>query len=118
MRNGLVETKNIFFQFTAIAFDIYSKLEPIKERRLAEIKYKSGLCHYSAMSYDQSIADFQMSADYMKQAIEAQKELEQTPQVEQTIDDLSTMRDDILNKIVDVKESKQMVNSYIRKFMK
>lgn len=70
------------------------------------------------MSYDQSIADFQMSADYMKQAIEAQKELEQTPQVEQTIDDLSTMRDDILNKIVDVKESKQMVNSYIRKFMK
>lgn len=81
----------------------------MKERLLAEIKYKTGLCHYSAMSYDQSIADFQQSADYMKQAIEAQKELPQTAQVEQTIDDLTKMREDILNKIADVQESKQLV---------
>lgn len=85
-------------------------MEKPKVRLLAEIKYKSGLCHYSGMSYDQSIADFQKSADYMKEAIEAQKKLEQTPQVEQTIDDLTKMREDILDKIADVQESKQLVS--------
>lgn len=96
--------------FSDIAYDIYSKLEKIKVRRLAEVKYKTGLCHYSGLSYDQSIADFQKSAEYMKEAIEAQKKLEQTPQVEQTIDDLTKMREDILVKIADVQESKQLVS--------
>lgn len=96
--------------FLDIAYDIYSKLDKIKVRLLAEIKYKTGLCHYSHMSYDQSIADFQKSAEYMKEAIEAQKKLEQTTQVEQTIDDLTKMREDILVKIADVQESKQLVS--------
>lgn len=64
------------------------------------------------MAYDDSIADFEKSAYYLNQAIEAQKALEQTPDVEKTIDDLKTMREDILNKIAEVQETKQMVNDY------
>lgn len=84
-------------------------MEPVKERHLAEIKYKTGLCHYAAMAYDASIADLQKSADYMQQAIEAQKKLEQTPAVEQLIDDLTKTREDIIIKMADVKETKQLV---------
>lgn len=62
------------------------------------------------MAYDDSIADFEKSAYYLNQAIEAQKALEQTPDVEKTIDDLKTMREDILNKIAEVQETKQMVS--------
>lgn len=69
-----------------------------------------GLCNYTTMAYDTSIADFEESANYMKQAIEKQKEREQTPEVQQTIDDLTKMREDILNKIEEVKETKQLVN--------
>lgn len=92
-----------------IAFELFSKVEPVKERHLAEIKYKTGLCHYTAMNYDQSIADLQKSADYMQQAIEAQKKLEQTPAVVQLIDDLTKTREDINVKIADVQETKQLV---------
>ncbi|XP_055309154.1 protein NASP homolog isoform X2 [Sitodiplosis mosellana] len=94
-----------------IAFEIFSKMEPIKERCLAEIKYKIGLCNYTTMAYDTSIADFEQSANYMKQAIEAQTAREQTPEVKQTIDDLSKMREDILNKIAEVEETKQLLKS-------
>lgn len=93
-----------------IAFELFSKVEPVKERHLAEIKYKTGLCHYTAMNYDQSIADLQKSADYMQQAIEAQKKLEQKPAIEQLIDDLTKMREDINVKIADVQETKQLVS--------
>lgn len=97
---------------------MFSKVEPVKERCLAEIKYKTGLCHYTAMAYDTSIADFRKSAEYMQQAIDAQKATEQTAKVQQTIEDLTTMREDILNKIAEVEETKQLVslsNSFIYK---
>lgn len=89
---------------------MFNKAKPVKERCLAEIKYKTGLCHYTAMSYDTSIADFRQSADYMQQAIEVQKAREQTPEIKQTIEDLTTMREDILNKIGEVEETKQLVS--------
>lgn len=62
------------------------------------------------MNYDASIADLQKSADYIHQAIEAQKRLEQTPAVEQLIDDLTKMREDIIIKMADVQETKQLVS--------
>lgn len=68
------------------------------------------------MAYDTSIADFEQSAKYMEQAIEAQKAREQTSEVQQTIDDLSTMREDILNKIAEVRDTKQLVNYSVKKF--
>lgn len=96
--------------FTDIAFELFNKVEPVKERHLAEIKYKTGLCHYAAANYDASIADLQKSADYMQKAIEAQKKLEQTPAVQQLIDDLTKTREDIIVKMADVQETKQLVN--------
>lgn len=82
----------------------------IGDRRLAEIKYKLGLCHYTTMKYDKAIADFQQSANYIKKSIDTQKALDKTPEIEQTIDDLERMHDDILNKITDVQDSKKMVS--------
>lgn len=93
-------------------FNNPNQSKPIKERSLAEIKYKTGLCHYTNMAYDASIADFQQSAEYIHQAIEAKKACDQTPEVQQTIDDLTKVREDILNKIADVKETKQMVSRH------
>lgn len=91
---------------------MFTKAKPVKERCLAEIKYKTGLCHYSTHAYDKSIADFKQSADYMQQAIEIQKTKEQTPEVKQAIEDLTKMREDINNKIIDVEETKQLVSFY------
>lgn len=54
------------------------------------------------MAFDSSIADFNQSADYINQAIEAQRSRDQTPEIQQTIDDLTKMREDILNKIAEV----------------
>lgn len=62
------------------------------------------------MEYDSSIADFEQSANFMNQAIEVEKAKEQTPQTKQTIEDLTNMREDILNKIIEVQETKQLVN--------
>lgn len=90
-------------------------MDRVKERHLAEIKYKTGLCHYSAMNYEASIADLQKSADYIHQAIEAQKKLEQTPQIEQLIDDLTKTREDIIIKMADVQETKQLVRKFQKK---
>lgn len=63
------------------------------------------------MAYDTSIADFEQSANYMLQAIEAQKAREHSADVQQTIEDLSKMREDILNKIAEVEETKQLLKS-------
>lgn len=63
------------------------------------------------MAYDTSIIDFEQSANYMKQAIEIQKAKDQTAEVQQTIDDLSKMREDILNKIAEVEETKELLKS-------
>lgn len=103
--------------FADIAFELFNKVEPVKERHLAEIKYKTGLCQYTAANYDASIADLQKSADYMQQAIEAQKKLEQTPAVEQLIDDLTKTREDIIVKMADVQETKQLVNDILLHFL-
>lgn len=97
--------------FADIAFDIFSKLEPVKYRCLAEIKYKTGLCNYTTLAYDASVADFQLSADFMTEAINTQKSQEQTPEIIQTIEDLTKMREDILTKIADVQETKDMVDN-------
>lgn len=100
---------HFLIKFTDIAFEMFNQVKPVKERCLAEIKYKTGLCHYTNMSYDTSIADFQKSAEFMQQAIDAQKAREQTADVKQTIEDLTKMREDILNKIAEVEETKQLV---------
>lgn len=100
---------NVLYLFSDIAFELFSKVEPVKERHLAEIKYKTGLCHYAAMAYDESIADLQKSADYMQKSIDSQKQLEPSPAVEQLIDDLTKTREDIIIKMADVQETKQLV---------
>lgn len=61
------------------------------------------------MAYDTSMADFQLSADYIQKAIEALGPQEQTEEMKQTIDDLVKMREDILNKIIEVQETKELV---------
>lgn len=108
---------SIFFLLD-IAFEIFRTQNPEKTRNLAEIKYKTGLCHYTSMAYDKSIVDFQLSADYIQQAIDAKKKEESTPAIQQTIEDLANMREDIINKIAEVEETKQMVRIYClrRKF--
>ena len=85
-----------------IGFGLLNELEP-KELRLAEIKFKTGFCNYMVKNYDASIADFQQSADYIQQAIEAKKKL---------IDDLTKIRENIINKIAEVQKAKKMVRKF------
>lgn len=61
------------------------------------------------MAYDKSMTDFQQSADYIQQAIEIQKGREQTSETKKTIDDLTQLKEDILNKIAEVQETKELV---------
>lgn len=62
------------------------------------------------MAYDDAIVDFETSARYMNQVIETEKTKEQTPEIQKTIEDLTSMREDIINKIVEVQETKQLVS--------
>lgn len=55
------------------------------------------------------MTDFKLSADFINEAINSQKDKEQTAVVVQTIEDLTKVREDILNKIADVQETKEMV---------
>lgn len=73
--------------------------------------FEIGLCHYTAMAYDESMTDFQQSADCMQQAIDIQKARERSPEIEKTIEDLSKLKTDILNKIAEVQETKELVNN-------
>lgn len=61
------------------------------------------------MAYDESITDFQQSADYMQNHIQSLLATEQTPEIEKTIEDLFKVKEDILNKIVEVQETKDLV---------
>lgn len=49
----------IVFEFVDAAFDIFSKLDQVKERVLAEIKYKTGMHFFKPMKHSNRVRLFE-----------------------------------------------------------
>lgn len=91
----------------ALFVNVESKTE--YDRRLTELPYRTGLCYYSLMNHDKAIEEFQKAVDYLQKEIEIRKQSNETPEQERALNELTEMHADISQKIVDVKETKEMV---------
>lgn len=87
------------------------KLPDDNLRVIAETKYKIGLCYYMLCKFDESVAAFKDSSDYLNGVVEAEKRKEeQNEKTEETIKEIEETRQEISNKIIEVQEAKDQVN--------
>lgn len=85
------------------------KLAEDNLRLIAETKYKIGLCFLLIGKYDESIAALKESSEYLDGVIVSIKEKEQTASTEAAIKDIEETKQEILNKIIEVEETKTQV---------
>lgn len=99
------------FSITERSSEIYLKLPDDNLRVIAETKYKIGLCYYMLCKFDESIAAFKDSSEYLNGVVEAEKRKEeQNEKTEATIKEIEETRQEIANKIVEVQEAKDQVS--------
>lgn len=76
-------------------------------RVIAETKYKVGLCYNSLNKFDESIAAFKESVEYIEGEIAAEgRKEEQNEKTKATIAELEELKLDIQAKVVEVEENK------------
>lgn len=115
-----MKQSNFFHHFSDSVFflsasersaEIYLKLPDDNLRVIAETKYKIGLCYNMLCKFDESIAAFKDSADYLNGVIEAEKRKdEQNEKTEATINEIEETRKEIAIKIIEVQEAKDQVS--------
>jgi nuclear autoantigenic sperm protein len=91
------------------ALDVFSDLEDAdqNQRIAAEIHYKIGLCQTMEKQYDESVKSFQTAADLLSGVVTVEKARENKDEdVIATIRDLEEMHQEILNKIIEIGETK------------
>lgn len=90
------------------ALDVFEDLEDADQnpRIAAEIRYKIGLCQSMEKQYDESVKSFQAAADLIADVIAKEKERDEKEKDEEAIADLEEMRQEILNKITEIGETK------------
>lgn len=94
--------------------EIYLKLPDDNLRVIAETKYKIGLCYYMACKFDESIAAFKDSSEYLNGVIEAEKRKDdQNEKTEATISEIAETRQEIETKIAEVQEAKEQVSWHV-----
>lgn len=106
---GFYLDKTIFS--TENALDIQMKLTDDNLRLISMIQFKIGLAHLMLESYDDAITAFNTASELLDGEIDTQQSKpDQTPAVKTTISELEALKADILNKITEVKETKQQVS--------
>lgn len=93
------------------AFELFSKNENMKDRRMAEITYKTGLCYYAVMNHDKAIEEFEKAVNYIQKEIDTRSEVAQTAEAIKVVKEFCELRGEIQQKIADVQETKEMVKS-------
>lgn len=92
------------------AMDIYEKDIPEMQskRVIAEVQYKIGLCQTLLKMYDEAATSFRHAADIISDVMEDEKRKEpQTDEVKETIKDLEETHQEILNKIIEIGDTKK-----------
>lgn len=101
----------MFIYFSERSCKIRLKLPDENLRLIAETKYKVGLCYLLEGKYDESMEALTESSEYLNGVIESEKEKEQNEKTEATIKEIEETKQEILNKIVEVREAKEQVNN-------
>uniref|UniRef100_A0A182QWV8 Tetratricopeptide SHNi-TPR domain-containing protein n=1 Tax=Anopheles farauti TaxID=69004 RepID=A0A182QWV8_9DIPT len=87
------------------ALEIYNKTDQPDRRLLAEVNYKVGLCHMMEREFKQSIEAFKGAIRELEKVVEEEKAKEQTDDTKEVIEDLEQMKQEILEKIMDVEDA-------------
>lgn len=87
------------------------KLPDENLRLISMIQFKIGLAQLMLESYDDAIAAFNTATEFLDGEMDTQQSKpDQTPAVKSTITELEALKVEILNKIIEVKETKQQVS--------
>lgn len=97
------------FLLAVKAFELFSKNENMKDRRMAEITYKTGLCYYAVMNHDKAIEEFEKAVNFIQKEIDTRSEVAQTAEAIKVVKEFCELRGEIQQKIADVQETKEMV---------
>lgn len=90
--------------------EIRLKLEEDNLRLISETKYKIGLCYSIIDKWDESMAAFKESAECLDGEIANVKSKVQTAETEAEIKDIEETKQEILNKVTEVEETKTQVS--------
>lgn len=99
------------------SYDLYTDLPEPNRRILAEIKYKIGLCYCMLNEFDQSVKAFKESCDLFDDEIDAEKARENVTadELEKVVKDLEETKQEIMNKMIEVEESKLQSAEEVKK---
>jgi nuclear autoantigenic sperm protein len=96
------------------ALAVFEELASPNKRILAEIHYKIGLAQSTLQQFVESIDSFEKACVVIDQVIEMEKaKPEQTENVRLNIQDLEETKKEILAKVVEIEETKQMVSTRV-----
>lgn len=88
------------------------------QRVVAEIHYKSGLCHMMEKRYDESMKSFQKAADIFEEVLAREKSREdQTEEDKAKIKDLEEIQQELINKIIEVRDTKAEELEFVKREM-
>lgn len=89
------------------ALAVYDKIGKSDSRVVAEIWYKVGLCHLMLNEFEDSIKAFHDACSELDKVIAQEKSKEQNDDIKATIKDLEETKQEILDKIAEVEETKK-----------
>lgn len=89
------------------ALAVYDKTGKSDSRLTAEIYYKVGLCYLMLNEFEDSIKSFREACSELDKVIEQEKAKEQTDETKETIKDLEETKQEIVDKITEVEETKK-----------
>lgn len=102
------------------ALAVYEDLDDAdqNQRVYAEIHYKAGLCHMMEKRYDESMKSFQKAADVFEEVLKREKAREdQTEEDKAKIKDLEEIQQELVNKIIEVRDTKAEELEFVKREM-
>lgn len=89
------------------ALAVYDKTGKTDRRIIAEIHYKIGLCHLMQNEFEDSIVAFREACSEMDKVVQQEQSKEQTDETKAAIKDLEETKQEILEKIAEVEDTKK-----------
>uniref|UniRef100_A0A336KEN5 CSON009459 protein n=1 Tax=Culicoides sonorensis TaxID=179676 RepID=A0A336KEN5_CULSO len=90
------------------ALEVHNRMEKTNRRHVAEIYFQIGLSHLMLNDFDESIEAFKKAGEILDAEIDFLKLKEQTDELAADIKDLEETRGEIVLKIIEVEETKQV----------
>lgn len=95
------------------ALEVYSKMEKRNNRHVAECHFQVGLCYSMLNSFQEAKDQLKIACELLDFEIESEKAKEQVEAVIANIKELEDVKKDIMDKIAEIDETKQVVSVLI-----